>query len=63
MLTPAVDKERGTIPRDEYVEMVGKPVSAPLQLLACHIAVCEGKDVGRIRNPAKSVTVEYFKFG
>ena len=32
--------------------------SVPLQLLACHIAVCKGKNVDQPRNLAKSVTVE-----
>ena len=33
-------------------------VSAPLQLLAYHIAVNKGRDVDQPRNLAKSVTVE-----
>ena len=32
--------------------------TAPLQLLACHIAACKGTDADRPGNPAKSVTVE-----
>lgn len=33
-------------------------MSAPVQLLAYHVAVLEGADVNQTRNLAKSVTVE-----
>jgi glucosamine 6-phosphate synthetase-like amidotransferase/phosphosugar isomerase protein len=36
----------------------GYPSAVPLQLLAYHIALLRGCDVDKLRNLAKSVTVE-----
>ena len=46
-----------------WIKVYSSPVQrilyvAPLQLLACHIAVLKGADVDQPRNLAKSVTVE-----